>query len=475
MRSPRPLDALLAALPEYVLVPEGIAVGVAVTAVEHDSRIAGPGSLYCALKGEHTDGHRHAATAVAAGAVAVVVEHPVAVSVPQIVVPDTRAAMGRLADAFFDHPSRRIAVVGVTGTNGKTTVTHLLAAVLNHVGRTTRVLGTLSGTRTTPEAPALQSALAEAADAGASVVAMEVSSHAIELRRIVGTWFTVAVFTNLSQDHLDFHGTMDRYFAAKARLFEPERAALGLVNRDDPWGARLLEAMAIPAVAWSAEEAEDPELRADGSRFTWRGHRIELALAGRFNLANAVAAAEAALALGLEPAQIAAGLAQAGPVRGRFEPVGDSDVAVLVDYAHTPDGLVQALASARELTEGRLIVVFGCGGDRDRDKRPLMGRAADQGADVVIVTSDNPRQEDPAAIIETVMTGVERVGDLIVEPDRRRAVDAAVALAAPGDLILVAGKGHETTQDLGDRVIDFDDREVAAAALARRGHGEACA
>lgn len=475
MRSPRPLDALLAALPEYVLVPEGIAVGVAVTAVEHDSRIAGPGSLYCALKGEHTDGHRHAATAVAAGAVAVVVEHPVAVSVPQIVVPDTRAAMGRLADAFFDHPSRRIAVVGVTGTNGKTTVTHLLAAVLNHVGRTTRVLGTLSGARTTPEAPALQSALAEAADAGASVVAMEVSSHAIELRRIVGTWFTVAVFTNLSQDHLDFHGTMDRYFAAKARLFEPERAALGLVNRDDPWGARLLEAMAIPAVAWSAEEAEDPELRADGSRFTWRGHRIELALAGRFNLANAVAAAEAALALGLEPAQIAAGLAQAGPVRGRFEPVGDSDVAVLVDYAHTPDGLVQALASARELTEGRLIVVFGCGGDRDRDKRPLMGRAADQGADVVIVTSDNPRQEDPAAIIETVMTGVERVGDLIVEPDRRRAVDAAVALAAPGDLVLVAGKGHETTQDLGDRVIDFDDREVAAAALARRGHGEACA
>ncbi|MET0803007.1 MAG: UDP-N-acetylmuramoyl-L-alanyl-D-glutamate--2,6-diaminopimelate ligase [Acidimicrobiales bacterium] len=475
MRSPRPLDALLAALPEYVLVPDGIAVGVAVTAVEHDSRIVGPGSLYCALKGEHTDGHRHAATAVAAGAVAVVVEHPVAVSVPQIVVPDTRAAMGRLADAFFDHPSRRIAVVGVTGTNGKTTVTHLLAAVLNHVGRTTRVLGTLSGARTTPEAPALQSALAEAADAGASVVAMEVSSHAIELRRIVGTWFTVAVFTNLSQDHLDFHGTMDRYFAAKARLFEPERAALGLVNRDDPWGARLLEAMAIPAVAWSAEDAEDPELRADGSRFTWRGHRIELALAGRFNLANAVAAAEAALALGLEPAQIAAGLSQAGPVRGRFEPVGDSDVAVLVDYAHTPDGLVQALASARELTEGRLIVVFGCGGDRDRDKRPLMGRAADQGADVVIVTSDNPRQEDPAAIIETVMTGVERVDDLIVEPDRRRAVDAAVALAAPGDLVLVAGKGHETTQDLGDRVIDFDDREVAAAALARRGHGEACA
>ncbi|HEY5888312.1 MAG TPA: UDP-N-acetylmuramoyl-L-alanyl-D-glutamate--2,6-diaminopimelate ligase [Acidimicrobiales bacterium] len=474
MSSPRPLEVLLAALPEYVLAPDGIAAGITVNAVEHDSRIVAAGSLYCALKGEITDGHDHAATAVAAGAVAVVVEHPVAVSVPQIVVPDTRAAMGRLADAFFDHPSQRIAVVGVTGTNGKTTVTHLLAAVLNHAGRTTRIVGTLSGARTTPEAPVLQSALAEAAHAGASVVAMEVSSHAIELRRIVGTWFTVAVFTNLSQDHLDFHGTMDRYFAAKVRLFEPERAAVGLVNRDDPWGARLLETIAIPAVGWSVEDAVDPELRADGSRFTWRGHRVDLALAGRFNLANAVAAAEAALALGLEPAQIAAGLGRAGPVRGRFEPVGNGEVTVLVDYAHTPGGLVQALASARELTDGRLIVVFGCGGDRDRDKRPLMGRAADQGADVVIVTSDNPRQEDPTAIIESVMTGVDRVDDLIVEPDRRRAVEAAVALAAPGDLVLVAGKGHETTQDLGDRVIDFDDREVAAAALGRRGHGEVC-
>jgi UDP-N-acetylmuramoyl-L-alanyl-D-glutamate--2,6-diaminopimelate ligase len=468
----RPLDALLGALPEYVLTPEGAAQGITITAIDHDSRVVGPGSLYCALKGEHSDGHDHAAVAVRAGAVAVVVERPLGLAVPEIVVPDARAAMGRLADALFDHPSGRIAVVGVTGTNGKTTVTHLLAAVLEHAGRPTRVLGTLSGARTTPEAPAVQAALAEAAEAGAVVVAMEVSSHAIELRRIVGTWFTVAVFTNLSQDHLDFHGTMDRYFAAKARLFEPERAAVGLVNRDDPWGARLLEAMAIPAVAWSAQDAEDVELRADGSTFTWRGHRVALALAGRFNLANAVAAAETALALGLEPEQVAAGLAHAGPVRGRFEPVADGDVAVLVDYAHTPEGLVQALASARELTTGRLIVVFGCGGDRDRAKRPLMGRAADEGADVVIVTSDNPRQEDPAAIIDAVLTGVEREDDLIVEPDRRRAVEAAVALASPGDLVLLAGKGHETTQDLGDRVIAFDDREVAAAALRRRGSRE---
>ncbi len=469
MPAGKPLIELLESLTEYVLVPEGAAHGVVVTAVDHDSRDVRAGSIFCALPGEHTDGHDHAAVAVARGAVALVVERRLDVDVPQVVVPDARTAMGHLADAFFDHPSRHIAVVGVTGTNGKTTVTHLLAAVLEHAGRPTTVLGTLSGARTTPEAPALQAALAEAVAANRAVVAMEVSSHAVELRRIEGTWFAVAVFTNLSQDHLDFHGTMDRYFAAKGRLFAPDRAAVGLVNRDDPWGRRLLAEMAIPAVAWSAADAVDPELRPDGSTFTWRGLRVHIALAGRFNLANAVAAAEAALALGLTPGEIAAGLAEARAPRGRFEPVGEGPVAALVDYAHTPDGLDQALASARELTRGRLIVVFGCGGDRDRSKRPLMGRAADRGADVVVVTSDNPRHEAPETIIDEVMTGVERRDDLIVEPDRRRAVEAAVALAVPGDLVLVAGKGHETTQDLGDREIPFDDREVLAAVLARSG------
>jgi len=467
----KPLIELLESLDEYVLLPDGAAEGIVVAAVDHDSREVRTGSCFCALPGEHADGHDHAAAAVAAGAVALVVERRLDLEVPQVLVPDARTAMGRLADAFFDHPSRRIAVVGVTGTNGKTTVTHLLAAVLEHAGRPTTVLGTLSGARTTPEAPALQATLADAVRAGQAVVAMEVSSHAVELRRIVGTWFTVAVFTNLSQDHLDFHGTMDRYFAAKARLFTPDRAAVGLVNRDDPWGRRLLEEMAIPAVAWSAADAVDPELRPDGSSFTWRGRPVRIALAGRFNLANAVAAAEAALALGLTPEEIAAGLADARPPRGRFEPVGQGPVAALVDYAHTPDGLDQALASARELTQGRLIVVFGCGGDRDRAKRPLMGRAADQGADVVVVTSDNPRHEPPAAIIDEVMTGVERTDDLLVEPDRRRAIEAAAALAEPGDLVLVAGKGHETTQDLGDHEVPFDDREVLAGALAARQEG----
>jgi UDP-N-acetylmuramoyl-L-alanyl-D-glutamate--2,6-diaminopimelate ligase len=474
MSTPRPLADLLDALVEFVLVPEGAAVGIEVTAVDFDSRAVTPGSLFCAVKGENADGHDHAATAVANGAVALVVEHRLDLEVPQVVVPDSRTAMGLLSDALHDHPSRRIAVVGVTGTNGKTTVTHVLAAILRHVGRPTTVLGTLSGARTTPEAPDLQATLAEAAEQADAVVAMEVSSHAIELRRITGTWFTVAVFTNLSQDHLDFHETMDRYFAAKARLFEPDRAAVGLVNRDDPWGRRLLETMAIPAVAWSVQDVDDVQLRADGTSFTWHGQRVDLALAGRFNLANAVAAAETALALGLAPEDIAAGLGEALPVDGRFEPVGDGPVSVLVDYAHTPDALDQAMRSARELTDGRLIVVFGCGGDRDRAKRPLMGNAADRVADVVVVTSDNPRSEDADAIIEEVLAGVERERDLIVEPDRRQAVEAAVALAAPGDLVLVAGKGHETTQDLGDRVIAFDDREVAAAAL-RHHRGEACA
>ncbi len=463
------LTDLLDGLDEYVIVPEAAAEGVVITAVDHDSRVVGSGSCFCAIPGERADGHRYAPAAVQAGAVALVVERRLDLEVPQVVVPDVRTAMGRLASTFFGEPSRRVAVVGVTGTNGKTTVTHLLAAVLEHAGRPTTVLGTLSGARTTPEAPALQATLAEAAATGQAVVAMEVSSHAIELRRIVGTWFTVAVFTNLSQDHLDFHGTMDRYFAAKARLFEPGRAAVGLVNRDDPWGRRLLTQMTIPAVAWSAEDAIEPVLGPDGSTFTWRGLTVRLALAGRFNLANAVAAAEAALALGLTPEEVAAGLAEARPPRGRFEPVGHGPIAAVVDYAHTPAGLEQALASARELVRGRLIVVFGCGGDRDRVKRPQMGRAADRGADIVVVTSDNPRHESPAGIIEEVMTGVERNDDLIVEPDRRRAIEAAVALAAAGDLVLVAGKGHETTQDLGDHEIPFVDRDVLAEALAASG------
>jgi UDP-N-acetylmuramoyl-L-alanyl-D-glutamate--2,6-diaminopimelate ligase len=465
----RPLAALLQDLPGYVLVPDAVPVGVEVSSVAYDSRAVRPGAVFCCLPGEHRDGHDHAPEAKERGAVALVVERQLDVDLPQVVVGDARQAMGLLAAALFDHPSRALDVVGITGTNGKTTVAHLLGTVLETSGRRTGVLGTLSGPRTTPESPDLQARLAELVATGHRAVAMEVSSHAVELRRIAGTWFRVAVFTNLSQDHLDFHGTMDRYFAAKAALFTPDKVGLALVNQDDPWGKALLDQVVVEARGWSPADALDPVLTAEGSTFTWRGVPVRLALAGRFNLANAVAAAEAARALGLTPEEVAAGLAEARPVAGRFEPVEGGDVAVVVDYAHTPDGLDQALASARELTQGRLIVVFGCGGDRDREKRPLMGRVADRAADLVVVTSDNPRSEAPQAIIDEVLDGVEREHGLVVEPDRALAIDHAVQVAHPGDLVVIAGKGHEATQDLGAEVIAFDDREVAAQALRRRG------
>jgi UDP-N-acetylmuramoyl-L-alanyl-D-glutamate--2,6-diaminopimelate ligase len=463
------LSALLRDVREYVLAPEGAPATVGITAIEYDSRRVGPGALFCCLPGEHADGHDHAGEAAERGAVALLVERRLPVDRPQVVVPDAREAMGLVASTFHGHPSRSLEVVGITGTNGKTTVAHLLGTVLDHAGRPTGVLGTLTGTRTTPESPELQARLADLLATGHRAVAMEVSSHAIALHRIAGTWFRVAVFTNLSQDHLDFHETMDRYFAAKTRLFEPDRAALALINAGDPWGRRLLDNVAIPAQAWSPDDAHDPVLTPEGSTFRWRGVPVRLALAGRFNLANAVAAAEAALALGLEPEQVAAGLAEARPVSGRFQPVeGTRGYSVLVDYAHTPEGLVQALASARELARRRVIVVFGSGGDRDRDKRPLMGRAADEGADLVVVTSDNPRTESAEAIIEEILEGVDRDHDLVVEVDRRRAIEHAVGVARPGDVVVVAGKGHEDTQDLGDRVVPFDDRQVATEAVRQR-------
>ncbi len=467
----RPLAELLEGLNELVVTPDGAAASVEVTGVQYDSRAVEPGALFCCLVGEHRDGHDHATEARDRGAVALVVQRHLDLDLPQVVVGDAREAMGRLAAGFFGHPSRSLDVVGITGTNGKTTVAHLLGTVLEVNGWPTGVLGTLTGPRTTPESPDLQAQLAELVASGHRAVAMEVSSHAVELRRIAGMWFRVAVFTNLSQDHLDFHGTMDRYFAAKAGLFVPDKTGLALVNADDPWGRALLDQIVIEARAWSPADAADAVLTPSGSTFRWRGAPVELALAGRFNLANAVAAAEAAFALGLTPEEIAVGLGRARPVAGRFEPVDGGDVAVVVDYAHTPDGLDQALASARELTDGRLIVVFGCGGDRDREKRPLMGRAADRAADLVVVTSDNPRSEMPEAIIDDVLRGVARDEDLVVEPDRAEAIEHAVQVARPGDLVVIAGKGHEVTQDLGAEVIPFDDRKVAAEALRRRRGG----
>jgi UDP-N-acetylmuramoyl-L-alanyl-D-glutamate--2,6-diaminopimelate ligase len=480
-----------------VVETSGDPTTVDVLGVAHDSRLVAPGDLYCCVPGRLDDGHRHAAEAVSRGAVGLLCEHLVDGladdGVVQAVVGPGRArsAMARAAAAFWGFPARSLLMAGVTGTNGKTSVTHLLGAVLRHAGRPTTVVGTLSGARTTPEATDLQRLLAEVRDSAAEAtgdgaappaVAMEVSSHALAQSRVDGIHFDVAVFTNLSHDHLDYHRTMEDYYRAKAALFTSERAVQGVVSTDDRWGRRLLAEARIPVVPVSRADASNVELAAGCSTFTWRSLPVRLAMTGAVNVENALLAAEAAVALGVDPPEVAAGLGAAPPVPGRMEalatPVpGGPDVTVLVDYAHTPAGVEVALAEARRLagSGGRVLVVFGCGGDRDREKRPMMGAAAAGGADLAVLTSDNPRHEDPAAIVEQVLGGVEpsaaearAAGRLVVEPDRRRAIELAVTAAAPGDVVVVAGKGHETVQEIGDRRLPFDDRAVVKELLAAR-------
>ena len=444
------------------------------TAVVHDTRAVVPGALFCCVRGSRADGHDLAAGAVAAGAAALVVDHELAVDAPQLVVDDVRAALGPVAAAFWDHPSRHLAVVGVTGTAGKTTLTHLLAAVLGAAGRPCGVIGTLSGARTTPEAPELQARLAERRRRGDAAVAMEVSSHALDQGRVDATRFAAAVFTNLSPEHLDYHGTMEDYFAAKARLFRPAFTGTAVVCRDDGWGRRLAasleEAGELAVATYGLDDAAGVRLTPRGASFRWRGRAVELALAGRFNVRNALGAATAAAALGVDDATITRGLAAARPVAGRFEAVElGQPFTVVVDYSHKPDALEQALSAARELVApgARLAVVFGAGGDRDAAKRPLMGEVAARLADRVVITADNPRSEDPAAIIAAIEAGVPAgtAAEVAVEPDRRRAIAGAVRTAGPGDVVVIAGKGHETTQVIGDRSLPFDDREVAREAL----------
>jgi UDP-N-acetylmuramoyl-L-alanyl-D-glutamate--2,6-diaminopimelate ligase len=456
--------------------------GAEVVAVTLDSRSVVPGALFCCVPGGSTDGHRFAPAAVAAGAVALLCTRlvdDVDPAVPQVVVDDVRVAMARVAAELYGHPSRHMAVVGVTGTNGKTTTTHLLRAVLEADGRQAAVIGTLShdpgrsGPGTTPAAPDLQRHLAELVGAGFGAVAMEVSSHALVQHRVDAVRFAVAVFTNLSQDHLDYHGTMDDYFAAKATLFDPERATVAVVNADDPWGRRLLESPRLPTRPFSLADATDLRLDRAGSTFRWAGELVRLHIAGRANVANALAAAVTARELGVGSGTIAAGLSAVASVAGRNEPVDRGQpFTVLVDYAHTPDGLEQSLDSARDVAGGgRVLVVFGCGGDRDRAKRPLMGEVATRLADVAVLTSDNPRSEDPAAIIDEVRSGVARPEVLVVEPDRRAAIALALARAEPDDVVVIAGKGHETTQVVGTEVLPFDDRAVAAHLLSERADG----
>ena len=470
------LAALDATHPGARLHGDASASAVPLRSVTHDSRRVGPGTLFCCVVGEHADGHDFAAEAVAAGAVALLVQRdpdpdgPLR-SVPQIVVDDVRAAMATAAVEVYRHPAERLRTVGVTGTNGKTTVVSAVAHVLSAAGRRVEAIGTLTGARTTPEAPDLQARLAELVSAGVTDVAMEVSSHALSLHRVDGVVFDVAVFTNLGQDHLDFHGTPEAYFAAKAQLFEAGRSRRGIVDVDDVHGRLLMDSAppGHPMVAVSVADAEPVTSTVTGSSFRWRGRSVSCPLPGRHNVANAMLAAEACAALGVEEDSIVAALADLPVVPGRFERVdAGQDFLVVVDYAHKPDAIEALLGTLRPLTAGALIMVVGAGGDRDTGKRPLMGEAAARLADLVVVTDDNPRSEDPAAIRRAVLAGARGPAELVEVGDRRAAIRAALDRARPGDVVVVAGKGHETGQEVAGVVHPFDDRVVVTEELAAR-------
>jgi UDP-N-acetylmuramoyl-L-alanyl-D-glutamate--2,6-diaminopimelate ligase len=463
------LDLLLDAVPAVATLGDPATADV--LDVTHDSSTVDRGSLFCCVPGGRRDGHDFAPAAVAAGAVALLVERPLdALAVAQVVVPDARAAMAPLAAALHGHPSRALQVVGVTGTNGKTTTTYLVRSILEEAGRPTGVLGTMSGSRTTPEATDLQRALAGFRDEGRVAAAIEVSSVGIVQHRIDATWFSAVVFTNLSQDHLDDHGTMDDYFEAKARLFEPDRAAVAVVNRDDEHGRILLERARLPTRAYGLDDAVDLELGVGWSTFRWEGRPVRLPLDGAYNVVNAIAAATTARELGVDAGAVAEGLSSVGVVAGHAEAVDEEqDFRVVVDYAHTPLALESVLLAARRAAgeHGRVLAVFGCGGERDPSKRAPMGWAASSVADVVVVTSDNPRHEDPDAIVAAVVEGATGGAQVLVEPDRRAAIALAFARASAGDVVVIAGKGHETGQAIGDHVLPFDDRAVAVELLHR--------
>ena len=455
---------------------------VEISDLAYDTRAAGPGALFFCVPGERYDGHAFARDAVDRGAAALVVERVLELDVSQLVVPDARRAMSQAAVLFFEDPTRELEVAGVTGTNGKTTTTFLLHSILASAGRRPGLLGTIESRiggerrpaiRTTPEAIDLQRVFRQMLDSGDRSCALEATSHGSELGRLDGVRFAALAFTNLGQEHLDFHGTFERYFEAKRRLFVEGDRPPAAVNVGDAHGRRLVEDLRglghEPLLTFGfADEAdirpEQLELDGGGARLRAGGIELRTKLRGRFNVENVLAAVAVARLLGLATEAIAAGVEALEGVPGRFEAIdAGQPFAVIVDYSHKPDALENVLRTARELAGNRVICVFGCGGDRDRGKRPMMGRIAAERSDVAIVTSDNPRSEDPGAIIAEVVAGAG--AKLEVEPDRAAAIERAIGIAREGDVVVIAGKGHEQGQEFADRTIPFDDREVARQAL----------
>jgi UDP-N-acetylmuramoyl-L-alanyl-D-glutamate--2,6-diaminopimelate ligase len=453
---------------EIVGAPE-----VVITGITQDSRSVQQGDLFCCVRGLMADGHAFAEQAIHSGATALLVDAAqpnVPPHVTQIVVSSVRDVLGSVAGATFGHPSRALKMTGITGTNGKTSTAYILGEILKANGSTVLIVGTLTGERTTPEAIDLQHQLREFADAGGTHVVMEVSSHGLAMGRVNAILFDVAVFTNLGRDHLDFHGTYENYFAAKAQLFTPALAQHAVINADDKHGQLLIDVCEVGVTTFRRADADDVRVDVGSVDFGWNSLAVHLSMGGEFSLYNALAAMTAAQILGVPDSVIVNGCMQVAGVPGRFQSVSNDDgIGVVVDYAHTPESLEGVLHSARLLTDGRIIVVFGCGGDRDAGKRSVMGEIASRLSDVVYVTSDNPRSEDPSAIIEEIMKGTKSNTAVVQSNvDRAEAIHIAVSEARIGDIVVIAGKGHESTQETRGVVVPFDDVEVARMALLSR-------
>ncbi len=441
---------------------DAINIDPEVNRVIHDSREVIEGDIFCCLRGEITDGHNYIQEAIDSGASAILAEEASGFKIPTFLVENVRTVLPRVASRIVGNPSKEISVVGVTGTNGKTSVVSMLAEILRTHGISTATIGTLTGLLTTPESPELQRELRKHCNDGVEVVAMEVSSHSLVQKRVDEIYFSTVAFTNLSHDHLDFHGGMESYYQAKALLFSREFSEKAVIATDSEYGHSYFEKAISSGMEVEAFSIKNRNVvfEQESSSFDWRGERVTIPLGGPFAFANALLSAEIAIQLGLEVQEIIPGLNSLNGINGRFESLAvTQEVSAIIDYAHTPSALAELLEGCRKIVAGRIILVFGCGGDRDSKKRPLMGEVASTGADVNILTSDNPRNEDAEKIITEIASGMP-VKPQIVETDRQKAIEEAVNESEPGDLIIIAGRGHEEYQEIQGKAIPFSDRAV---------------